>query len=194
MPRGRALAAAHPAVVPNLPHPPVNILSGYYGRPFEARNKPKGSAFVGDDKDFFRFTLGSGTVIPGFDAAVDGMRPGGIRRIIVPVELGYPNGDFNKVGPAPTTFSASEWGFMWIHVLLGGRAFRGRLPPAPRLAGATQHPQGKRALSFVLKNQGMIDKTLLFDVELLKVGTRGPLTSAARSAAAAAAGGEEGGA
>ena len=28
---------------------------------------------------------------------------------------------------------------------------------------------GKRALDFVLKNQGMIDKTLLFDIELLKV-------------------------
>ena len=29
--------------------------------------------------------------------------------------------------------------------------------------------QGKRALSFVLKNQGLIDKTLLFNVELLRV-------------------------
>jgi len=29
--------------------------------------------------------------------------------------------------------------------------------------------QGQRALDFVLKNQGLIDKTLLFDIELLKV-------------------------
>lgn len=29
--------------------------------------------------------------------------------------------------------------------------------------------QGQRALDFVLKNQGLIDKTLLFDVELLKI-------------------------
>lgn len=30
---------------------------------------------------------------------------GGIRRIIVPVELGYPNNDMNALGPRPLTFS-----------------------------------------------------------------------------------------
>ena len=30
-------------------------------------------------------------------------------------------------------------------------------------------PQGQRALDFVLGNQGLIDKTLLFDIELLKI-------------------------
>lgn len=109
------------------------VTIGYYGRPFEARNKPKGGAFTGDEKEFFRFKLGQGQVIPAFDEAVAGMKAGGIRRLIVPVELGYPGNDLNKLGPAPTTFS------------------------------------GRRALDFVLKNQGMIDKTLLFDVELLKV-------------------------
>lgn len=29
--------------------------------------------------------------------------------------------------------------------------------------------QGKRTLDFVLKNRGMIDKTLLFDIELIKI-------------------------
>ncbi|KAJ6945750.1 hypothetical protein NC651_000727 [Populus alba x Populus x berolinensis] len=140
---------------------------GYYGRIFEARNKTKGGSFEGDDKDFFKFRLGSrqcscidvsngklGTmssninsdvslmrligflsiqVIPAFEEAVSGMAPGGIRRIIVPPELGYPENDYNKSGPRPTTFS------------------------------------GQRALDFVLRNQGLIDKTLLFDIELLKV-------------------------
>ncbi|KIZ00309.1 hpeptidyl-prolyl cis-trans isomerase,FKBP-type [Monoraphidium neglectum] len=106
---------------------------GYYGRPFEARNKPKGSSFTGDNKDFYRFELGSARVIPGFEEAVEGMKVGGIRRIIVPVELGYPNGDFKKLGPKPSTFA------------------------------------GERALDFVLSNRGMIDKTLLFDVELLRI-------------------------
>ncbi|GKU92926.1 hypothetical protein SLEP1_g6581 [Rubroshorea leprosula] len=32
---------------------------GYYGRIFEARNKTKGGSFEGDDKDFFKFRLGS---------------------------------------------------------------------------------------------------------------------------------------
>ena len=31
-----------------------------------------------------------------------------MRRIIVPVELGYPNNDMNKLGPKPTTFSGAH--------------------------------------------------------------------------------------
>ncbi|KAI9125562.1 hypothetical protein K1719_002980 [Acacia pycnantha] len=106
---------------------------GYYGRIFEARNKTKGGSFEGDDKDFFKFKVGSQEVISAFEEAVSGMAPGGIRRIIVPPELGYPESDYNKRGPRPTTFS------------------------------------GQRALDFVLRNQGLIDKTLLFDIELLKI-------------------------
>ncbi|KAK9276999.1 hypothetical protein L1049_006538 [Liquidambar formosana] len=106
---------------------------GYYGRIFEARNKTKGGSFEGDDKDFFKFRIGSQQVIPAFEEAVSGMALGGIRRIIVPPELGYPENDFSRSGPRPTTFS------------------------------------GQRALDFVLKNQGLIDKTLLFDIELLKI-------------------------
>ncbi|KAL2559979.1 Peptidyl-prolyl cis-trans isomerase FKBP19 [Forsythia ovata] len=106
---------------------------GYYGRIFEARNKTKGGSFEGDDKNFYKFRLGLQEVIPAFEEAVSGMAPGGIRRIIVPPELGYPENDFNKKGPRPTTFS------------------------------------GQRALDFVLRNQGLIDKTLLFDIELVKI-------------------------
>ncbi|KAI3410873.1 Peptidylprolyl isomerase [Psidium guajava] len=106
---------------------------GYYGRIFEARNKTKGGSFEGNDKDFFKFKIGSREVIPAFEEAVAGMALGGVRRIIVPPELGYPENDFNKSGPKPTTFS------------------------------------GQRALDFVLRNQGLIDKTLLFDIELLKI-------------------------
>ncbi|KAJ8562820.1 hypothetical protein K7X08_031272 [Anisodus acutangulus] len=106
---------------------------GYYGRIFEARNKTKGGSFEGGDKDFFKFRVGSQEVIPAFEEAITGMALGGIRRIIVPPELGYPDNDYNKKGPRPTTFS------------------------------------GQRALDFVLRNQGLIDKTLLFDIELLKI-------------------------
>ncbi|GAB5366025.1 hypothetical protein AAMO2058_001108900 [Amorphochlora amoebiformis] len=106
---------------------------GYYGRPFEARDKAKGGDFTGDEKELYRLILGENKVIPAFEEALQGMKEGGIRRIIVPVELGYPDNDMRKKGPKPTTFS------------------------------------GKRALGFVLENQGMIDKTLLFDIELIKV-------------------------
>jgi len=61
------------------------------------------------------------------------MKVGSIRRIIVPTSIGYPNNDWKKSDPKPSTFA------------------------------------GKRSLSFVLQNQGLVDKTLLFDIELLKI-------------------------
>ena len=66
----------------------------------------KGGSFA-KDKDFYRFTLGRGEVIPAFEEAITSMKEGGIRRIVVPVELGYPNNDMNALGPSPTTFSVS---------------------------------------------------------------------------------------
>ncbi len=59
---------------------------------------------------------------------------GGIRRVIVPVELGYP---VNSRG-------LPDW----------------RGPQGPRPSTFA----GERALDFVLSNQGLIDKTLLLDV------------------------------
>nr|CAD1820493.1 unnamed protein product [Ananas comosus var. bracteatus] len=96
---------------------------GYYGRIFEARNKTKGGSFEGGDKDFFS------------SLSLDQDRHGSRRyqEDNCTPELGYPDNDFNRLGPRPTTFS------------------------------------GQRALDFVLRNQGLIDKTLLFDIELLKI-------------------------
>ncbi|KAF2288412.1 hypothetical protein GH714_007278 [Hevea brasiliensis] len=66
---------------------------GYYGRIFEARNKTKGGSFEGNEKDFFKFKLGSGEVIPAFEEAVSGMALGGVRRKIMglagPKSLGF---------------------------------------------------------------------------------------------------------
>lgn len=111
------------------------VTIGYYGRIFEARNKPRGGSFTGDEKDFMRFTVGDPKVIPAFNEALEGMKTGGIRRILVPPEIGYPEPDkgFKGYRPEPGSFS------------------------------------GKRTLDFVLQNQGMMDKTLLFDIELLKI-------------------------
>ena len=50
------------------------------------------------DSGQFEFLLGAGQVVQGFDEGVQGMRVGGIRRIIIPPELGYGN---RGSGPVP---------------------------------------------------------------------------------------------
>ncbi len=42
-----------------------------------------------DDGNSFDFELGGGEVIAGWDEGVSTMRPGGLRRLAVPGELGY---------------------------------------------------------------------------------------------------------
>lgn len=42
-----------------------------------------------DDGQTFRFTLGEGRVIPGWDQGVQGMRVGGRRQLVIPADLAY---------------------------------------------------------------------------------------------------------
>jgi len=88
----------------------TGVTVGYQGRYFEARNKPKGGAFAGDGflQPPLVFTVGDGTVIPAIDEAVRSMAPNGIRRIIVPEEIGYPRDGFQRIGPKPSTFSGER--------------------------------------------------------------------------------------
>ena len=46
----------------------------------------------------FKFTLGAGDVIPGWEQGFAGMHVGGVRTIIIPPELAY---GANQVGPIP---------------------------------------------------------------------------------------------
>ena len=59
----------------------------------------KGSQF---DAGSFNFTVGSG-VIPGFSMGVNGMRVGGLRRVVIPPNLGYGNNP-----PAGSIIRANE--------------------------------------------------------------------------------------
>lgn len=109
---------------------------GYYGRIFKAKNGVKGGAFDAET-EFERFVVGGGTIVPGLEEGILGMKVGGVRQIVVPAEIGYPLNDppHEKVGPKPPNFD------------------------------------GQRALNFVLYNQGLIDKTLLFNVKVIRIDT-----------------------
>jgi len=109
---------------------------GYYGRIFQKKNSVQGGAFA-EDPGFYRFVLGTNSLVPGLEEGIKGMKPGGVRQIVVPPgPLSYPEDDspHKRVGPRPSTFD------------------------------------GMRALNFVLENkQGLIDKTLLFNVKLIRI-------------------------
>lgn len=56
---------------------------------------------VQNSKDFgqpFKFTLGAGQVIPGWEQGFTGMKVGGVRTIIIPPELAYGS---QQAGPIP---------------------------------------------------------------------------------------------
>lgn len=57
----------------------------------------KGSRF---DSGTFSFTVGQG-VIQGFSQGVNGMRVGGIRRVVIPPDLGYGNNPDPRSGIRP---------------------------------------------------------------------------------------------
>lgn len=83
---------------------------GYYGRPFETRNKVKGGAFDSTQTDFFRWVIGDGSAILALDNVVKFMKEGGITQVVIPAELGYPVGDPDHiiVGPKPSSFSGQR--------------------------------------------------------------------------------------
>lgn len=116
----------------------------YLSHVVQARNLPKGGDFDGENENagsFLRFVPGDGSVIPALDEAVAGMRVGGIRRFIVrPDAFSYPG----------------------ILTKRGGRFDEGVGPVPASLSG-------RRALEFVLRNTANVDKSLLFDVEVLAV-------------------------
>ena len=56
-----------------------------------------------DRNQAFRFNLGAGMVIKGWDEGVAGMKIGGTRRLTIPSELGYGSRGAGKVIPANAT-------------------------------------------------------------------------------------------
>jgi hypothetical protein len=146
--------------------------------------------FPADNPEKLRFsgTLFSGGVIPPTPP-----RP---RRMIVPEEIGYPTkSDWRSVGPKPSTFAGDRaLGFVLENqVCCCGRKGRGGmhgLVMAVRvtrrrvasICAASLHGRGKARgakypptrghVCVCVHPQGMIDKTLLIDVEVMSVNGR----------------------
>jgi FKBP-type peptidyl-prolyl cis-trans isomerase FkpA len=77
-----------------------SVTVNYTGWLYSA-NSPdnKGSQFDSSvGRQPFPFVLGAGAVISGWDRGVVGMRVGGLRRLVIPPELGYGN---QANGPIP---------------------------------------------------------------------------------------------
>jgi FKBP-type peptidyl-prolyl cis-trans isomerase len=63
----------------------------------------KGQSFDSNrDRELFRYIVGTGHVIDGWDQGVPGMKVGGIRRLIIPSELAYGS---EAQGPLPPNAS-----------------------------------------------------------------------------------------
>ena len=63
----------------------------------------KGESFDSNrDRTLFRFIVGTGHVIEGWDQGVPGMKAGGIRRLIVPPELAYGSEGQGPIPPGAT--------------------------------------------------------------------------------------------
>ncbi|WP_310385540.1 FKBP-type peptidyl-prolyl cis-trans isomerase [Roseateles sp.] len=61
----------------------------YTGWLFKNGNKGKKFDSSKDRGDPFRFALGGGEVIRGWDEGVQGMKVGGTRMLVIPAEMGY---------------------------------------------------------------------------------------------------------
>lgn len=70
----------------------VNSAPGNKGQSFDSNR----------NSELFRFIVGTGHVIEGWDRGVPGMKAGGIRRLIIPPELAYGSKGQGPIPPGAT--------------------------------------------------------------------------------------------
>lgn len=149
----------------------TGVTIGYQGRYFQTRNKPKGGAFAdsGFDVDYLVFSVGDGSVIPAIDECVQTMSEGGIRAC-VGLQRALPKVRASQ-GRAFECCRSSA-------VVLAGRIVVPAEIGYPKDGFKTVGPKpstfsGERALDFVLSSRAdLMDKTLMFDIKLVRVNRR----------------------
>jgi len=104
--------------------------------------------YVASEKDLLKFAVGDGTIIPAIEEGVLGMSEGGVRQLVVEDNLRRPKNQPSLGYPEddPT---------------------HDRVGPKPTSFA------GQRALKELLENEDLIDKTLLFNVRLIRVDKPG---------------------
>lgn len=77
--------------------------TGWLYEPTAAEQKGAKFDSSRDRGEPFKFTIGAGDVIRGWDEGVQGMQPGGQRRLVIPPDLGYgERGAQNVIPPRAT--------------------------------------------------------------------------------------------
>ena len=78
----------------------VNYTGWFYDA---SKTDQKGLIFDSNrGKDAFRFTLGVGAVIDGWDQGLTGMQVGGVRRLVIPPSLAYGSSRRGSIPPNTT--------------------------------------------------------------------------------------------
>ena len=112
-------------------------------------------------EDLFTFKVGEGQVIQGFDAAVRGLEPGKATTVKIPAEEAYgPRDDELVIPVSKAIFGETQPGEGTEVALRGedGAVFNGKVE---RIEGETVH---------VDLNHPLAGKTLVFEIELVKIG------------------------
>lgn len=79
-----------------------NLVTVTYAGWLYDTSKTDGKGIMFDGRPGFQFTLGTGSVIAGWDQGVAGMRVGGQRRLIIPPELAYGSTGRSPIPPNAT--------------------------------------------------------------------------------------------
>jgi hypothetical protein len=129
---------------------------GYFGRPFETKQL-RSLDGIEEGQAFLRFEVGGGTVIPALEQGVLGMHV-----LTTALEQGVLGMHVLTTALEQGVLGMSEGGVRQIVVTRPELGYPTSDPAHAKVGPKPSTFSGQRALDFVLQNQELIDKTLLF--------------------------------